>query len=203
MDKRDTVEFWKGRARDVEDMARRLAERSRVLADVADKVCEASSRYGLSCAVGLDIHSGKMRSCLTGWDAWLEKEQSEKDDALLSQHMTERTKDLKSVPLTSCTRTVGSGEMEREARLREEVALLRARVAELEKVPKWVPELETCFGATNIEIRDAAARLRDVTSRIADVRDLFERGIKERNVEKLDASHELREETQGRLVSAG
>lgn len=45
MDKRDTVEFWRKRARDVEDMARRLAERSRVLADVADKVCEALMRH--------------------------------------------------------------------------------------------------------------------------------------------------------------
>lgn len=76
MDKRDTVEFWRNRARDVEDMARRLAERSRALADVADKVCEASSRYGLSCATDLDIRSGKMRSCLTEWDAWLEKQES-------------------------------------------------------------------------------------------------------------------------------
>jgi hypothetical protein len=174
---KDTVEFWSKRARVVEDMARRLAERSRALADVADKVCEASSRYGLSCATDLDIRSGKMRSCLTEWDAWLEKQENEKDDALLSQHMTEVTKDLRSVPLLTNGRNAAHEEVEL---LREEVATLRARVAELEKVPKWVPEVELCFGATNIEIRDAASRLRDVTSRLTDTREVFERVIKER-----------------------
>jgi hypothetical protein len=174
---KDTVEFWRKRARVVEDMARRLAERSRALADVADKVCEASSRYGLSCATDLDIRSGKMRSCLTEWDAWLEKQENEKDDALLSQHMTEVTKDLRSVPLLTNGRNAAHEEVDL---LREEVATLRARVAELEKVPKWVPEVELCFGATNIEIRDAASRLRDVTSRVEDVREVFERVIRER-----------------------